>query len=220
MISYIYIWSCIDSPDLFYIGSTFDMEHRKIKHKSESKTSEYKNYVICRENGGFNNFVFEILEEYECNDKIERCIREQHWIDTLHPSMNTLRAYSTEEQKKEYDKQYYQENKEQKKEYMKVYNQEHKEQRKDYDKQWYLENKEKVKEQKKQYRLEHKEELKEYKKQYQQKNKEEIKEYLKQWRLENSEIIECECGSKYKKYHHSNHIKSKRHKNYINNILS
>jgi len=190
MLAYIYKWSCIDSPNLFYIGSTWNMVDRKYTHKDRSKTSEYKNYVICRENGGYDNFIFEVLEEYECNDKIERVKREQHWLDTLKPTMNSQRAYATEEQLKE-----------QKKEKVKQYYQEHKEERK-------------------QWRLEHKEEIKDYDKQYYHKNKEKNKEKKKQWRLKNSEIIECECGGKYKKYNHLVHIKTNIHKNYINNILS
>jgi len=172
MISYIYLWSCIDSPDLSYVGSTWNMVQRKSEHKCYSKTSEYKTYIIVRENGGYDNFIFEVLEEYECNNENEKCMREQHWIDTLNPSMNSYRAYSTEEQKKEHDKVYYQQ---------------HKEERK----QWYQENKE------------HK------------------KEKTKKYQQKNNEIIECDCGSKYVKYNHSIHIKTKRHNKYINNhILS
>tara|TARA_R110000772_G_scaffold231385_1_gene342103 strand:+ start:256 stop:777 length:522 start_codon:yes stop_codon:yes gene_type:complete len=171
------------------------MEDRKRLHKNSSKTSDFKKYIICRENGGYDNFVFEILEEYECNNDAERYMREQHWIDTLNPSMNSIRAYATEEQKIEY---------------FKKYNLEHKEERK----QWYLENKEERKEKRKEYYQENKEEVKEQSKIYRLKNKEKIK----QWREKNSEIIECGCGSKYKKIYNSHHIKSKRHMKYINSI--
>jgi len=195
MISYIYKWSCIDSPDLFYIGSTWNMENRKSKHKNKHKNSEYKCYVICSENGGYDNFIFEVLEEYHCNDKIERCIREQHWIDTLNPIMNSFRAYTSEEQKKEDGRTY----------------------QKEHNKEYYQEKKEEIKEKVKNYKLKNKEIIKERNKKYRLENKEKIKENYK---LKNSEIIDCECGSKYKKYNNSRHIKTKIHKNYINSIAS
>tara|TARA_R110000772_G_scaffold102594_2_gene203384 strand:+ start:226 stop:789 length:564 start_codon:yes stop_codon:yes gene_type:complete len=186
MLVFIYKWSCIDSPDLFYVGSTWDMKDRKYLHKSDSKTSEYKTYVICRENGGYDNFVFEILEEYDCNDKIERLKREQYWIDTLNPSMNTFRAYITDEQKKEYSKEWYNKNRELLKEYWKEHYQQNKERYKEY---YCLKNKEQ--------------------------NKEQSKENSKQYKQKNSETIECECGGKYKKYRKSTHIKSNLHKNFM-----
>ena len=71
--------------------------------------------------------------------------------------------------KKEYEKQYYEENKENLKEHKKQYREEHKEYYKEY---------------KKQYREEHKEYYKEYGKQYYEENKENLKEYRKQYNKE------------------------------------
>jgi hypothetical protein len=83
------------------------------------------------------------------------------------------------EKRKQYDKQYYLDNKEKKKQ---------------YDKQYYLANKEKIKQYKKQYRLDNKERIKQYRldnkeriKQYRLDNKEKIKQYNKQYNLDNRE---------------------------------
>ena len=73
------------------------------------------------------------------------------------------------------------------KEYQKQYYQENKEKRKEYKKQHYQENKEKIIERVKQYRLENKERIKMARQQHYQKNKERQKEYQKQYYQKNKE---------------------------------
>jgi len=112
-------------------------------------------------------------------------------------------SYKNKEQRKEYNKKWYQEHKEEKKQwrqehkkeknqYNKQYNQEHKEEKKQYNKQWRQDHKEEKKqynkqwrqdhrEQTKQYNQEHREQTKQYNKQYNQDHKEEKKQYNKQW---------------------------------------
>ena len=96
--------------------------------------------------------------------------------------------------RKEYQCQWYKENKEK----MKEYNKQRRQENKEYDKQYYKENKEEIKEYYKQYRKENKEEIKEYQnqwrqenkeyyKQYRKENEEKMKEYNKQWRQENTD---------------------------------
>ena len=75
---------------------------------------------------------------------------------------------------KEYNKQYYENNKE----YLKGYSREYRE-----------DNKEHCKEYGKQYREDNKEYYKEYGKQYREDNKEHCKEYGKQWREDNPQVI-------------------------------
>ena len=69
------------------------------------------------------------------------------------------------------------------KEYQKQWYQENKDKMKEINKQYYQENKEKILENEKQYRLENKERQKQYYKQYYEKNKERILEHNKQYRL-------------------------------------
>ena len=64
-----------------------------------------------------------------------------------------------------------------------------KEEKKEYDKQWYQDNKERISERKKQYRLDNQEKLNSYGKQYRLDNKEKIKEQSKQYNLDNKEKI-------------------------------
>jgi hypothetical protein len=112
------------------------------------------------------------------------------------------------EKKKQYNKEYYLNNKEKQKQYYLN----NKEKQKQYKKEYYLNNKEKQK----QYYLNNKEKQKQYKKEYYLNNKEKIKqktkeyclnnkEKIKQWRLNNREKI-----IQQKKKHY---LKNKKHYN-------
>ena len=116
---------CCDGIDDFYIGSSWDMKQRKSMHKSiyyniNSDKHNYKVYKFIRENKGFENWKFEILETALFENKTSREIREQHYIDTLKPTLNDKRAHITKEQRKKYNKDYNQT--EQRKEHNKEYN--------------------------------------------------------------------------------------------------
>jgi hypothetical protein len=116
----------------FYVGSTTNMDDRKYRHTlncnngyhSDKKLYHSQVYIFIRENGGMQNWDFEILEN--C-DKDELKIKEQHWISTLNPKLNKYRAHLTADEKKsikqeyrkskieyfkEYKKKYYEENRE------------------------------------------------------------------------------------------------------------
>jgi hypothetical protein len=51
-------------------------------------TSYFKVYVFIRENGGYDNWEFEILERANLNDKHEAATLERYWIEKLEPSLN------------------------------------------------------------------------------------------------------------------------------------
>ena len=53
-------------------------------------------------------------------------------------------------------------------------------------------------------------------KRYYENNKEKRLENTKKWKEANDESIECDCGSVYKRYTQSIHLKSKKHKKYLN----
>ena len=91
--------------DLCYVGSTgTTLECRLQKHKVNSKYIKPKKYKIIEEEGGWENFEMILIKEYPCNDKEELRKEEQRCIDDLQPTLNTFRAYRTEEEKKEYIK--------------------------------------------------------------------------------------------------------------------
>jgi hypothetical protein len=107
---YIYKLYC-DGIDEFYIGSTWNMKERKTNHKHKCYSDKYstynsKVYQYIRENQGFDNWKFEILETNEFENEHNLKIREQHYKNLLNPSLNTYNANTTEEQRKAYVKNY------------------------------------------------------------------------------------------------------------------
>jgi len=98
--------------DDFYVGSTTDFASRKKKHKHSCNNKEgrfynFKIYQTIREKGGWSEWEMTPLEEYvECKSKTQARIREQEWLVKLNASLNTYKAFITEETKQEYQKQY------------------------------------------------------------------------------------------------------------------
>ena len=101
MIGYVYKLYRVGLSD-FYIGSSFDIEKRKQKHKSNctDKSKKCKVYQYIRANGGFDKWRYEILVEKEFENKTALRIKEQECINLLNPSLNTHNAYQTEEEYK------------------------------------------------------------------------------------------------------------------------
>jgi len=110
--SRIYKISCnLPSINQIYIGSTADFETRCISHRADcyninSTNYSYKVYNYIRNNGGFGNFTIDVIEHYPCADKTALRIREQYWINEYKPTLNSIRAYMTKEEEKQYQKQY------------------------------------------------------------------------------------------------------------------
>ena len=103
-----------DNENLFYIGSTIDFDRRKREHKSQCNNGNavghnIKLYQIIRENGSWECFQFDIIEELSCETIEELHKKEEEYITTLKPVMNSQKAFGD---LKEYKKQYYVNNKE------------------------------------------------------------------------------------------------------------
>ena len=99
---------------------------------------------------------------------------------------------------------------------------------KEYKKKYNSENKEHIKEQTHNYYQEHKEEIKLKTKQYVEENKEKVKEYKDEWYQKNKEKILakqkqtfiCECGSEVRCAGKAEHLRSVKHKKYVENLQS
>lgn len=92
MIGYVYKLQHKDKTGEFYIGSTTDFNSRKKWHEINSKTYATKLYIYMRSNGGFSNWVFDILIEKEIENFKELTKLEQIYFDNLFPSLNARRA--------------------------------------------------------------------------------------------------------------------------------
>jgi len=197
-----------ENESLVYVGHTTNFTKRKGEHKSSCKNENGKKfnlklYQMIRCNGDWDCFKMIEVEKYPCKDKREAERRENEVMKDLKASMNTMKSFRTEEERKEKDKQYYETNK-------------------DYYKEYRETNKEKIQEYKKEYYETNKEKIQEYKKEYNETNKEKIKEKEKQYREDNkhkiNEKITCKCGTVVLKRDLKRHEKTKKHTDLINLI--
>jgi len=133
----------IDNDEIVYIGSTIDYKRRMRHHKSRCKNENDKEYnkplyIYIREQGGFNNFIFDIIDEVECDNKNEALAIENKYINEYKPKSNVAKPGALLEagSRKEYDKLYREANKDKMKEYMKQYREANKQKKSEYDKQY------------------------------------------------------------------------------------
>jgi len=125
-----------------YIGSTTDFKKRINTHKSNcnnenSKDYNLKVYQYIRENGNWDNFTFNILEEYSCENKKQLESQERYYIELLKPTLNGRIPTRTVEE-------YYEDNRDKLLEYQKEYQKDNKDKKLEYDKQYYINNKDKI----------------------------------------------------------------------------
>ena len=106
----------------FYIGSSNDVKRRCTEHKCPSRWKQHPNNPMYQDmqEYGTDKFEFQILEEVEAEELKEA---EQKFIETLKPTYNDRNANGWNiERHKEYNKEYYQQNRKKAKEYNKEYN--------------------------------------------------------------------------------------------------
>lgn len=77
----------------FYIGSTNNYNRRKFQHRKSCYNRRHKKYwtklyLFIRENGGFDNWEFDILEEPMVNTLQEGREIEYYFISQLKPTLN------------------------------------------------------------------------------------------------------------------------------------
>ena len=91
----IYKISCndIDIKNI-YIGSSCNFTNRRAKHKKNTnnkvgKLYHLKLYKFIRDNGGWDEFKIEIIENYPCNNSIELIDREKYYIRLYNADLNT-----------------------------------------------------------------------------------------------------------------------------------
>jgi hypothetical protein len=210
----------------FYIGSTHDEKKRKRDHKSNCNNENcerhynLKVYKHIRDNGGWDNWIFKVIEEFPCENKIELVIREQYHYDLLNPALNTNRPYVSEEERKECNAKYYQDNIDEIKQKRANYRENNIEEIKEYDRirnaKHYQDNIDEIKQKSKKYRENNIEKIKErsaiYDANYYEKNRDDI---LKR----GNQKYKCECGKEYTHSHRARHFDTNIHKTYLENLL-
>jgi len=99
-----------------YVGHTKNFKKRKQTHKDRCKTKTYNIYTKIRENGGWENWIMEELENTNFDDKREAVIREQELILEHNAKLNTydatLNIIKLRDTANKIQKNYYEKNKE------------------------------------------------------------------------------------------------------------
>lgn len=95
-----------------YVGHTTHFQKRKQKHKAccNNENDKYYNlnvYKFIRNNGGWLNWSMVEIEQFSCSNSNEACARERYWVETLQSTLNSQIPTRT---KKEYNEQYYDQN--------------------------------------------------------------------------------------------------------------
>jgi len=184
------------NSNFVYVGSTKNINSRQSQHKNnltlteEHKAYNFKVYKTIRENGGWDNCVFEVIETVECETKLDVKKREQHFIVELNANLNSIKAFQPLS-KKEIDK---------------IYNDTHTDEIKAYREK----NKERIKVNYHEYRIKNQEIRLEYARTYRSNNPDRIKEW-NQIQAQKEPTL-CSCGKYYTYKHKSRHLDSIYHK--------
>mgnify|MGYP003631494624 FL=1 len=123
-----------------YVGCSNNFLRRKSQHKTSCNNPKDQNYnyllyKFIRENGGFDNWIWEVLEEVDCEDDYELRECERKWYDKIKPTLCRVVPNRTRKQLY-YDcreinllnkKKYYQENLEMCREKVRTYRKNNKE---------------------------------------------------------------------------------------------
>ena len=243
-----------ESTRLCYIGSTIEtLERRLQRHEGYEKEKENGKY---KDRKGitsllvliYKDYKIDLIEKFPCNNKQELLWRERFWIDLFksdeiekHFIVNCKRPIRSEEDLKQWKKEYYEKNKEKILEYKKEYHQqtyersfskslndlfkteEEKQEKIDKEREYninYLKtyretNYDKLREVQKKHYEENREHFLEYAKEYREQNK----EVIKQWKAEHYQRNKEHISEKSKEYYTQNqeHRKQKSKEYYEKN---
>ena len=103
-------------PLMFHLYKR-SLEHKSNCYNQNNKQYHSKLYTTIRNNGGFDNWNIEVVENYvDCNSLDEARAKERYWCEELRADLNTNRPIISDDELKEYIKNYH-------KEYNKQYHQ-------------------------------------------------------------------------------------------------
>ena len=77
-----------------YVGSTTDMIRRRASHKNRCNSQSdsghnCKIYQQIRANGGWDNWVMLLVEDYPCNGHEAASARERYWLEQFEADLNS-----------------------------------------------------------------------------------------------------------------------------------
>ena len=183
-----------NSGDKIYVGSTTKeyLSARMAEHRKDFKAWENGGKGLSSRElfieYGVENCYIELIELFPCKSKDELKMRENHYIRSL-VCVNKNLAILTQDDKKAYFADYYQEHKEKIKQYQVEYREENKEEILRKKAEYREINKEEILRKKAEYYEKNREEMKRRAAEYFEKNKEKKKHYLAEYREGNKEEI-------------------------------
>lgn len=116
MRGFVYAVRDTSTDTIIYVGSCIRkyLSQRIGDHRKPSNTCNTPFYSYVKDNGGWENFSFEQLEEYENPVRNDLLYRERYFIETLDPLCNRIRPVITKqecnERKRQTNKQWRQNN--------------------------------------------------------------------------------------------------------------
>jgi len=172
------------NDDMIYIGSTEDINDRMSKHKYSCNNIKhckynYKVYKYIRDNGGWNEWKYEIIDEVEVALREDAGIYEGEYIikyDAINKLNDVVAGRCLNKSKNQYHKEKYQRNKEVISQKSKEKYQRNKEVISQKSKEKYQRNKEKISQKCKEKYERNKEDILQRVTEYRNKNKDDINE--------------------------------------------
>ena len=218
-----------DEPDKFYVGSTKKrlLSERMNQHRASCRAGgEQTIYQVMREKG-INTFRSVLLGWAMVSSFDEQRMVEQDYISRLNPTLNSRKAFVSDEERKEQLKEWrahnYEQNKEDIKKKSRDYRAGHKEQVSEYNQKYDKEHKGERAESWQQYYNENKERLKAKTVEYHKQHKAERNQKAREQRQKCKDIKVCVCGGS---YDHSltakkkRHDATKKHTDFVNAIMT
>jgi hypothetical protein len=96
----IYKISCKDKTVTeLYVGHTINFVQRKSAHEQNSKSNKCKLYQIIRSNGGWSNWMMEIIAFFNCTNYTEARMKEQEYFISLNANLNSIEPFPKKEEK-------------------------------------------------------------------------------------------------------------------------
>lgn len=184
----IYRLTCNDG--CYYYGSTIQsLKERLWHHKESSKTMTSKVYSHIR-SLGWDAVTIELVQSVSCANRKELRIIENTYIQSKKDDpncLNTLRAYTSDEEKVKQEKERQSMNADHRKEVVRAYYESHKDTIAERHKQNYLDKKEERLAKSRSYNASHKAEIKEQRKRFYEENKDRLCREKREKRAQNPE---------------------------------
>lgn len=181
--------------------------HKEWREANKEKLKQQRSEIINCECGSqytFGNKHRHLLSKLHIDYQNKLC----GTITEVEPKISEEDKLLKQKQKQ---KEYREKNADKIKGYKKTYNDKNKENNKEQTHKYYEEHKEDIKSKVKEYKENNQEKIKNYKEDWYQKNKEKIFERQKQ-------LFLCECGSEVRCSGKAEHLRSSKHKNYIESL--